>query len=584
MTDQRPGPPAPAGGLPAQASSGDLLTDSVAAGGSGHAWVWDALSVLGVWAAGAAVFFRGVWTSGFTTTMGDVGDTRLIVYLNEHWYRVLHGQDSWLNPAIFYPTKGVLGWSDTFFIYQVFYAPLRQVGFNPFVALQLTVIGLSLVGLVSVVALMRTAFGVSRPVSLALGSVFAFSSLLYGHAGTFQLNGIMLVPAVALAGLIAWRSYGQGQRVKGSLLGAVTGVGAALLLYSTFYVSYFGLMALAFLGLILLVGARRRSLTRILGVLRSHGAPIAVAAASFAAGLVPFLRTYLPARGVSTNSYSNIIHYYAATKVDLVNVGAGNLVWGSLTGHVFPSLRRSSGELQFAVTPILMAAALLGGLLCGVALVRGRAQRPNVARVAAALTVDGVVLTLLPVRTSVGSLWALIYHLPGASSIRAIDRIEIVTQLVAVLAVAAASAELAQHWKGRRGSVGRIAGAVLLCLVLVEQINTRPATGLNVPAQEALLRSVPRPPAPCRSFFATRPYIPPSTHGIPFQLDAMLIAQRVGLPTLNGYTGYHPQGWFGAPGGSPPYVTRVAQWATRHSITEGFCQLDLATMSWSASG
>src|ERR1700740_3377860 len=98
---------------------------------------------------GALMCFRDQWTTGFTKLMGNDGDTRLIAYICEHWFRVFHGQDSWLNPQFYYPIKHLLGWSDTFLLFEVFYAPLRLVGLDPFIALQVTVILLSLVGFAS---------------------------------------------------------------------------------------------------------------------------------------------------------------------------------------------------------------------------------------------------------------------------------------------------------------------------------------------------------------------------------------------------------------------------------------------------
>src|SRR5580692_1265762 len=69
----------------------------------------NAIVICSAWLGFALVFFRHTWTSGFDNIIGNLGDARLAVYLNEHWYLVLSGRSSWLNPEFFFPAKGVLG-------------------------------------------------------------------------------------------------------------------------------------------------------------------------------------------------------------------------------------------------------------------------------------------------------------------------------------------------------------------------------------------------------------------------------------------------------------------------------------------
>ena len=54
------------------------------------------------WAAGAMVFFRRPLFTGFHSITGDSGDTRLIIYLHEHWVQVFRGLAAWRDPAFFY--------------------------------------------------------------------------------------------------------------------------------------------------------------------------------------------------------------------------------------------------------------------------------------------------------------------------------------------------------------------------------------------------------------------------------------------------------------------------------------------------
>ena len=245
------------------------------------------------WTVGAVVFFYAQWTSGFDRVMGNAGDSRLIVYLNEHWYHVLRGGQAWLDPAFYYPTRGVLGYSDTFFLWQVFYAPLRLLGAEPFLSFQLTIVAMSLLGFVTFVAFVRAAFGTPVPLGVAGAMVFVFASNLAAHAGSPQVFGIYVAPSIALLGLRAWRL--RTVRPRSSVgLAFAAGLLAALLLFSTYYVGWFTLLGAGLVAVLALVVAPRRAVGDVAGAFRTGWRSLGAGCIGFGLGLVPFLETFLP--------------------------------------------------------------------------------------------------------------------------------------------------------------------------------------------------------------------------------------------------------------------------------------------------
>ncbi len=534
------------------------------------AWIFVA------WVAGATLYFREQWLSGLHSLMGNDGDTRLMAYLCEHWFRVLHGQASWRSPAFFYPTKGVLGWSDTYFIYQMLYAPLRLVGFSPFTSLQWTIILFSLVGFVGFVYLMRLAFRAPLLVSCIGGLIFVFPNDQYLHAGRFQLNGIYLVPLVLLCGLQAWR-LAPTRKAVSLALGASCGLLWALFFFSTYYVAWFSSLAGVFLVLIWLLGSRG-SVRRSIRALRFAARPLAAGVVAFALGIVPFLLTYLPVRRTTGLTYAAVV-LTAGPVGDVLNVGRGN-VWSDLVAHV-PGVNVAAPELTYATTPLVDVLAVLGGILCGWRLLRHSQRRLAAAQAAVLLSSTAVLMSLLPFRSRFFTPWAVIWHLPGASAMRAIDRLEVVTAALAVTAIVAAASEVAAAIQNRpRVSAVRIMAVAILVLAAVEQINTTHVSKIDEGAQVLMLRSVPPPPSSCSSFYVTdsgRSSRPSAF----YQIDAMLISQAVSLPTLNGYTGYSPKGWLLDDLFSPDYQARVHAWARAHRLLSGLCELNLGTMSWS---
>jgi hypothetical protein len=198
---------------------------------------------------------------------------------------------------------------------------------------------------------------------------------------------------------------------------------------------------------------------------------------------------------------------------------------------------------------------------------------------AAALAATAVVAEVLPMRTRFGTPWAVIHHLPGAGAMRAIDRVGMVAGLAVVLALSAAVAEVWAQPALRHREVRRGLAALVIALVVVEQINTTRTSTVNRPAQKAFLAAVSPAPSGCGSFYV----IDSTNPALPFfesQLDAMLASQKLGLPTVNGYTAYNPIGWNLADIGAPDYPESVRQWASKHRLPPTVCQLDLATMRW----
>jgi hypothetical protein len=537
-------------------------------------------TVLTVWFIGAAVFFRSQWTSGFRNVIGNDGDTRLLVYLLEHWFKVFQGDADWRDPAFFYPQKNVLGWSDGLVFYQVFYTPLRSLGVEPFLAAQLSVILLSLVGYAALVCFVRLAFGAPTVVASIGALAFVFSNANWLHSGWFQLLAVWLIPVILLLGLVAWRLTPSRPNVA-LLLGAAEGALIGVSFYTGYYVSWFSALAGGVVLVLFVVVGGRALLFRLLAALRARWRLLASTTVGFALGIVPFLLTYLPARHeIVHESYQTVIAL-AARPSDLVNVGQGNVMWSRVVPRLFTSVDPSRFEDDYAVTPlVLVAAVVFAGFAFRLVSRMEADRRSPPTTTPAVLTASALVLSVLPVKTRFGSFWAVVWHIPGAYAIRAIDRIGIVTGLVAALALIAGAGEVYERAPARRRRSVQVSVVAVLCLLAVEQLNTTDESGINRASEQALLASVRQPPSTCRAFYVVDTRDPPP----PFPLDqteAMVISQKVSLPTINGYTGYQPRGWALANPADESYGAAVSSWIRAHRLQDGMCRLDLATMTWS---
>ncbi len=535
----------------------------------------NAIVICSAWLGFALVFFRHTWTSGFDNIIGNLGDARLAVYLNEHWYLVLSGRSSWLNPEFFFPAKGVLGWTDTFFLYQLFYAPFRFLGADPFVALELTLIAASFVGFVSFVLLVNLLFRPPLGIAIAGGWLFAFANNVAIHAGSAQLLGVYFVPVAACLLVLALRSLTDRPK-RSAVLFALFGCFYGLLLFSFYYVAWLSILA-AFVLLIVRLALSPRSLVRQIGRgVRIGRLPILAGVGAFGLSIIPFLRTYVPTiHEFGGRRYSAVL-FYAPTWKDVLAVGP-NLYWSGIQGRI-----PQAYESTYTITPLLSAFVVVAGVAFIWMYRREVSEdRRRQSLVTIALCVTTVVLLILPIKTRFGSLWIAVWHLPGASALRASDRLEIVTGMIAAIAFVSIATSVFRRWQGspRRSVTVLALGVILATALCCEQLNVDPVAQISRPWQLTLLRDVPSPPRACTSFFVTDS-VQRGERSYVYQIDAMLISQKIDLPTLNGYSGENPRKWRLALPEKSNYLAFVKQWAELNHIRTGVCELDIGRMKW----
>jgi hypothetical protein len=549
-------------------------------------WPAEAGVVALTWFVGQLVFFRAQWTSGFGRSMGDPGAARFIIYVNENWYQALLGHASWRSPAFYYPQQHNLGLSDTFLLWQVVYAPLRGLGADPFLAYQLALVASSALGFATFYALTRTLW--RPPVLLGLlgAALFAFSNALYLNANHPQLFGVLLVPSVVLLGVASWRAAVATRRWRAASFGAGAAALGILVVYSTYYVGYFAILGVGLAAVLSVLVAPRATARSLRDGVRGGGwqLPVGVVLGAVLPGIL-FAVTYLPALHSSGGYHLDQARFFAPTLSDLLNVGSGNLVWGhAVVGHVVTGAAAQS-ERAYATAPLLLLAALVAAVLATVRERRAPAPPRGRRYSAAVLAATGVALSLAPMLIGSVFVWRAVYWIPGASGIRAIDRIGVVATGFFILALVDAVVRLAP-WRshGLLVRVGLAAVAVLLC---VEQVNVSNSSQLSRTDQVALLAAVPSPPAGCRSFFVESATAS-AQHPARVQTTAMLLSERFGIPTINGTSGSFPAGWQPTNNGPgifypmrPGYLDAVARWVHDRGIAGTVCALNLDTNVWS---
>ena len=540
----------------------------------------------GVWAIGALYFFRDFVFSGFTRIIGNNADTRFIAFLHEHWYRVWLGENGWRSPPMFFPVEGTLGYSDGFLLNQLAYVPLRALGLEPLAAFETTFIVLSAVGFFGAYAFLTRTVHATPGTALAGAAIFAFSNNLFLSAVHPQLYGIYYLPPIflgAAAVVQALASHGRMPRA-GLPLAFLVGLSVPLLLLTSFYIGFYVLLAgLVFSIAALLLAPEFRTL--LCARWRRAAALAGAAALGFVVGMVPFLVAHYPVLSEFGGRPYREALAYATVPAKLILPEAENIwafVFRFLPG-VDPE-RMGSGEIGISCPPFLTLSALAALWFS----LRHGARRDALTPVFQAMIVTAVILSLLSVKIGTFSLWYLIHHaVPGASGVRAILRIHLMAGCLLALSIPFILRTcLADAPVRRLGPSARSAlAAAFLSALVVEQINLGRNSEVDRRATEAFLASVPHP-GDCPSFYIETPRSPimttprsPNMGWAEVQVDAILLAHHLSLPTFNGLSGQVPAGWNLYDPTKPDHAASVRAWMAQNGLARS-CALNAREKTW----
>ena len=382
-----------------------------------------------------------------------------------------------------------------------------------------------------------------------------------------QAYSAMLLPGLCDLLLSAW----QRER-HGAIFAAAGGFLYAALFLTGFQTAwFFGFFVMLLLLLHPAIYGLAATQTLVFDILTTKRGVVLAAASGFAIGIVPFLALYLP---VFMAGHSRDFAEVAANMPDwrdLANITAENAVWGNVLQRLGIADRpdRPVWEVELAFTPIVLAVFIVG-----LAVLTARMDRKSGRgdRVFVMLGVAVVILWLLQMDYFGVRPWRIVWAaIPGAKAIRYTYRSQLVVNLPAVLVVAHILANMA---------IGRFWSFILCAAVIVGQINPVWPPIMSRRAVLAWIEAVPPPPASCHIFFVAPNAGPADRSGPQHQDDAMLFAELRGIPTVNGYSSWFPDGWALDEPASPGYGAAVRQWAQRNGIAASLCGLEPRSGRW----
>lgn len=425
--------------------------------------------------AGILVFHRATLLSGFDIVQADIGDSRLVVFLLEHWSQVLAGNAGWASPSMFYPVKGVLGYSDMMFGTGVLYTLFRNFGLGLFQATNATMVLLSLLAYLSAYWVLRRVLKATLLGSIVGAFFFSFAYPKFAQLGHLQLRFDFFQPlALAAIAPLLLEERAMCRRELATRTSIFAGL-VCLAASTAFYNAWFFVF---FLALSTLVAASYRAIrTRIVMRLREARRVLWLPILLCAVMLAPFLIVYLPALRLGERSWKNTIEYLPRLS-SYFWLGPEHFLWGSLRFN-------SSDGIAYAIENHLgFGVAVTSVVFVGwawairhfVRAIRGRNQAlaPG-SDVLSAMLVSSLIVTAITVRWGSFSPWKAVYELvPGASVLVGVGRWVLTLTLPVSILIAVGAGWLQQRMQGRHA----LSRAILLAagsFIAVEQVGRIPA-------------------------------------------------------------------------------------------------------------
>lgn len=457
-------------------------------------------------------------------------DVRLINYLLEWGYQhVLRRQypaNGLWSPPFFYPTPGVLGYSDTFISSYPFYFFARLAGASP--AAALIAYQLLQLALTAVVAyLCGRWIGLSRLAAFVTAQCFAWGWPRYNQLAHLQFASGWFVPLFFASLYLAWR-----QRRPWLLVVAAWTLCATF--YTSAYVAYFLVLTSAIAGALIALQLRREPLEwgrAVFGELRSWpGLRIALLLVALATPLVLLAYGAHEYRLALGSDNPQDAFTYQASIWSWIRPEHDGLVWNRFS-DAFPSDPVAPWEKQFFLGWAVLACTVF-------VLVRRQSPDGPLPQAALRSAAGTVLLCILlvshfPVRPLNWPFLAALKLLPGFAAVRASGRIALVLSAMTACVAAAVVDDL------RR--LRPFLAGIAVALVLLESSTPIPPLADRCETErpwKALTRPL------CRVAHETGAgtflFLPTeftSFDRIFAQVPAMSAALECGVSTINGYSG-----------------------------------------------
>ncbi len=179
------------------------------------------------------------------------------------------------------------------------------------------------------------------------------------------------------------------------------------------------------------------------------------------------------------------------------------------------------------------------------------------------------ILILLTININGFSLYGALWYLPGVNSIRAVSRIILVFMWPIALYISSVVDALSRSVN--RSKVGSIIGLILFILMYTESVFYDHRTFTKLEAESRSQKITEQIPAMLPDAPILFVWYSPCDNWYLYELDAMLIAQELDWPVLNGYSANFPIG-YGPTTSCEQAIIRINDYLATNKITDPIIQ------------
>lgn len=490
----------------------------------------------------------------FTSVPGDLGDARFNSVILEHLYRWVGGRDHSLwSPEFFYPFQGTLAFSDNHFGTGMVYMLFRWLGFTREGAYNgWFLVGALLNYLVTYFVLRRLNFSDLAAAAGAFVFAFALPAELHqnGHAQLIYRYAIPLAALGFFHALETGRAYYFWQVF----------LWVAVEFFCSIYLGIFlvYLLAASVLGASFFKWGRGR----LLHICSSIPGETPLRKLIFYG--VALLS--LVAVGLLLFQYHKVSREYGFVRTPgeiselLPRLGSYLVADRSMFSWVGKRFAHvpARWEQQMFVGAGIMLFAIFGAI----ATIASK-RNETVGRVA---LMSFLILFIVTLHVGGHSIYLLLIKIPGLSAVRVVSRI-ILVMLFPISILVAVGIDRVRNFGILQNRNAMIAFSVGLVVLLGAETASYEADNELIAVWRGRVISM-RTLLPARHVDRPILYISRS-HAEPFyssELDAMILGQEIGMPTLNGYSGNTPPGYEFEQEPCTPYINRLFGYADFHNL------------------
>ena len=457
---------------------------------------------------------------------GDLGDGRLNLYFLEHGFQFLSGNvQSYWDAPFMHPEPNVIAYSDNLLGTLPVYAAFRFVGMELFSAYQWWYLALSVLNYGCAFLLFKHLF--KNPWAAALGAfVFAFSVSMFSQVSHSQTFARFPIP---LAFLMAVR-YSEQYQVKYFCYALLL---LAFQIYCGIYLGFLLAIPLGiFLAFCLLKGILRDR-KKVLNP--KHIVLLGLSSILSILVLLPLIYPYTQRKiEPDPSHYQSIVHSIPEIQSYFIS-HPGTIFWNFLSHS--PQGMEAWWDHQLFVGIIAFLCMAIAPILVAYQFAKQTWNRDKML-ILILLISTGIITGLIFLKINNHTLYKWIYYLPGFSAMRSLTRIINIEILFFGLAVSYVATFMLNKKETRNVLVF---STLLMLLVLDNFVSAKNIQREKIQTAKARIDAITPhlQKIPANSVISYEP----DTINAPmyaYQIDAMLVAQQMGMRTLNAYTATSP--------------------------------------------